>query len=84
MIIGLMDEIDQANAWPEIDLFLTYNSDDDAWAASAFGNNVITQIGLAEVQALENDPDGNGRTNAIEAYLGRDPLKTERREWFSM
>jgi len=68
-----MDSIDDANAWPAIDLFSKYNPEYDAWAATEFGN-AVGRTGLIDFWAPSADPDEDGRNNALEAYLGSDPL----------
>jgi len=72
-ILDLMDSIDDANAWPAIDLFSKYNPEYDAWAATEFGN-AVGRTGLIDFWAPSADPDEDGRNNALEAYLGSDPL----------
>ena len=72
-IRDLMDAIDDANAWPAIDLFGKYNPDYDAWAAGEFGA-AVSRTGLIDFWAPSADPDDDGRNNALEAYLGSDPL----------
>lgn len=73
-ILDLMDDIDDADAWPAVDFSGKYNPEYDAWAAGAFGTLVTSRSGTIPVWAPENDPDDDGRSNALEAYLGSDPL----------
>jgi hypothetical protein len=72
-ILDLMDDIDDDDAWPSIDLFGKYNPEYDAWAAAEFAS-AIGRTGLIELWAPNADPDNDGRNNALEAYLGSDPL----------
>ena len=81
-ILDLMDSIDTANAWPAIDLFGKYDPEYDAWAATEFGG-VVSRIGLIDFWAPEADPDDDGRNNALEAYLGSDPLTADNSRWSS-
>jgi hypothetical protein len=81
-ILDLMDAIDNANAWPAIDLFGKYNPEYDTWAAAEFGS-AASRIGLADFIAPDADPDGDGRSNALEAYLGSDPLTPDAARWSS-
>ena len=80
-IIDILTGFDNANAWPQIDLFGTYNAAYDAWAADAFADNVTTRAGLADFWAPDADPDGDGRCNALEAYLGSDPVVKNPTPW---
>lgn len=77
-ILDLMDDIDDAGAWPAVDLSGKYNPEYDAWAAGIFGSLVTSRTGTIPVWAPENDPDDDGRSNALEAYLGSNPLEAER------
>ena len=79
-ILDLMDAIDDANAWPVIDLFGKYNQAYDAWAATEFGA-VVSRAGLIDFWAPGADPDDDGRNNALEAYLGSDPLTANGSPW---
>lgn len=81
-ILDLMDAIDDANAWPDMDLFGKYNPDYDAWAATEFGSSVVSRVGLADFWAPDADPDNDGRINAMEAYLGTDPLVANNSPWY--
>lgn len=81
MILDIMDGIDDADAWPEIDLFGKYNSEYDAWALGAFGSAVVSRTGLLDFWAPQADPDDDGRSNALEAYLGSDPLDADPSPW---
>jgi CubicO group peptidase (beta-lactamase class C family) len=82
MILDLMDSIDNANAWPTIDLFGKYNPEYDAWAATEFAS-LAGRTGLIDFWAPDSDPDGDGRNNALEAYLGSDPLTADNPRWSS-
>ncbi len=82
-ILDLMDNIDDANAWPAIDLFGKYNQDYDAWVATEFGS-AASRIGLADFWAPSADPDDDGRNNALEAFLGSDPLVANITPWSSV
>jgi CubicO group peptidase (beta-lactamase class C family) len=79
-ILDLMDVIDDVNAWPAIDLFGKYNPEYDTWAAAEFGA-ATTRIGLADFWSPEADPDDDGRNNALEAFLGSDPLTPNGPSW---
>ena len=81
-IVDLMDAIDDANAWPAIDLFGKYNPEYDAWVATEFGS-AASRIGLVDFWAPSADPDDDGRSNALEAHLGSDPLTPEASRWSS-
>jgi CubicO group peptidase (beta-lactamase class C family) len=81
LVLDFMDDIDDANAWPAIDLFETYNPEYDAWATAAFGSVVTSKIGVVDVWAPTADPDEDGRSNALEAYLGSDPTVPDRSPW---
>jgi CubicO group peptidase (beta-lactamase class C family) len=83
LVLDFMDDVDDADAWPALDLFETYNPSYDSWAASAFGGFVTTKIGAVEVWAPSADPDEDGRCNALEAYLGSDPTVPDRSPWLS-
>ena len=83
LILDAMNGIDTANAWPAFDLFETYNPEYDAWAAAAFGTLVTTKMGAIEAWAPEGDADGDGRSNALEAYLGSDPTMPDSSPWFT-
>lgn len=80
----LMDNIDNANAWPDIDLFGKYNPEYDAWAATAFGSSLVSRASLIDFWAPDSDPDGDGRSNALEAFLGSDPLVADGSPWTSV
>jgi CubicO group peptidase (beta-lactamase class C family) len=73
-ILDFMDDIDDAGAWPAIDLFGKYNPQYDAWAATEFGSVLTAHTGLIDLWAPGSDPDSDGRSNALEAFLGSDPL----------
>lgn len=83
-ILDLMKTIDDANAWPDIDLFGKYNPGYDSWAADAFGNAVVSHAGLIDFWAPDADPDGDGRNNALENYLGSDPLVANNTPWYKL
>jgi CubicO group peptidase (beta-lactamase class C family) len=83
LVLDLMDDIDDAGAWPAIDLFATYNPGYDAWADTEFGTAVTTKIGAAEAWAPADDPDEDDRCNALEAYLGSDPTTPDSGSWAS-
>lgn len=82
-ILDLMDAIDDADAWPEIDLFGKYNPEYDAWAQDAFGN-AVSRPGLIDFWSPAADPDGDDRSNAFEAYLGSDPTQANPSPWTSI
>lgn len=84
LVLDFMDTVDDADAWPTINLFGTYNPEYDAWAASAFGTLVTTKIGAIEAWGPEGDPDDDDRINALEAYLGSDPTTPDSARWFSV
>jgi hypothetical protein len=50
-VLDLMDAIDDANAWPAIDLFGKYNPEYDTWAATEFGG-AVGRLGLSHCGAL--------------------------------
>ncbi len=79
-----MDTVHDADAWPALDLFGSYNPEYNAWAGEAFGSSVTGRIGMAGVWAPEADPDEDGRSNALEAFLGSDPLVADRPSWSSV
>jgi CubicO group peptidase (beta-lactamase class C family) len=81
-ILDLMDAIDDANAWPNIDLFGKYNLDYDAWATTEFGT-AVSRTGLIDFWAPDGDPDDDGRSNALEAFLGTEPLAANPPIWYS-
>jgi len=83
LVLDFMNVVDGANAWPTLNLFGTYNPEYDAWAATAFGTLVTTKVGAIEAWAPESDPDGDGRINALEAYLGSDPTTSDAARWFT-
>jgi len=83
-ILDWMDTVQDANAWPAIDLFGTYNPEYNAWATEAFGSQVTSRLGLAEIWAPWADPDGDERPNAMEAYLGSNPLQADRPNWVTV
>lgn len=83
-ILDLMDAIDDADAWPEVDLFGKYNQEYDAWATGAFGSAVVNRTGLMDFWSPAGDPDGDGRSNAFEAYVGSNPLVAESSPWTSI
>ena len=84
MILDQMNLIDAGNAWPKTDLFRIWNPAYDAWAASEFSSTVTSRIGFAEVVAPDADPDEDGRCNALEAYLGSDPVVPDKANWYSL
>ena len=79
-----MDAVENVDDWPIIDLFGTYNPGYDTWATTAFGSMVTSQLGLVEIWAPGADPDGDERPNAMEAYLGSDPLEADRTNWVNV
>jgi len=79
-ILDLMDAIDDAGAWPAIDLFGKYNPEYDAWVAAEFGV-AVGRLGLLDFWAPGADPDDDNRNNALEAYLGSDPLTADVSPW---
>lgn len=81
-ILDLMDTIDDANAWPAINLFRKYNQEYDSWVATEFGS-AASRIGLVDFWAPSADPDDDGRNNALEAFLGSDPLTPDASRWSS-
>jgi len=82
-VLDLMDGIEDADAWPAIDLFGKFNPAYDAWATDAFGSAITHRPGLAEVWAPAADPDGDDRCNGLEAFLGSDPTTPDRPNWAS-
>ncbi len=84
MILDQMDAIDDANAWPKTDHFRVWNPTYDAWATSEFSSTVTSRLGFAEVIAPDADPDEDGRCNALEAYLGSDPLVPDKGSWYTL
>lgn len=84
LILDEMDAIDDAGAWPTIDLSGTYNPVYDAWATGVFGSTVTAKTSLADVFAPHADPDGDERCNALEAYLGSDPTSFDRASWANL
>lgn len=80
LVLGLMNDLETANAWPAIDLSGTWNAAYDAWAATAFGAMITgtDRMGLIEVWAPGADPDNDGRSNLFEAFLGSDPLEPDK------
>lgn len=76
-----MQQIDNSAEWPDIDLSGTWDPGYDSWADSVFGTKVTSQTGLAEFWSPGADPDGDGRPNAMEAYIGSDPLDPDPPAW---
>ncbi len=83
-ILDLMNDIETANAWPAVNLFGKYNPAYDAWATAAFGASVTNRPGVYELWAPDADPDGDGRPNALEAFLGSDPTTPDPASWASV
>lgn len=83
LTLDAMNVIDDANAWPAINLFGIYNPGYDAWADTAFGTLVTSKVGAIEVFDPAADPDEDGRSNALEAYLGSNPTVPDAAKWFS-
>jgi hypothetical protein len=84
MILDHMDTIDDAGAWPATDHFRAWNSAYDTWAQTEFGFTATSRPGLAEVIAPDADPEGDGRSNALEAFLGSDPLEVDPGKWYTL
>ncbi|MDB6133975.1 MAG: hypothetical protein JWM59_2218 [Verrucomicrobiales bacterium] len=83
LVLNQMAAINTAGEWPAIDLSGTWNPAYDAWATAAFGSLVTGRTGMAEVWAPTADPDDDGRPNAMEAFLGSDPLSRDDSNWAS-
>lgn len=75
-IIGdWVNQIDAAEAWPDIDLFYSAHPAYDAWAATNFTSTDRGQPGLRiSIYGPDADPDGDHLPNAGEAYFDFDPL----------
>lgn len=84
MILDQMNLINAGNTWPETDLFRIWNPAYDDWVTSEFGSTVPGRIGFAEVIAPDADPDEDGRCNALEAYIGSDPLVQDKSSWYTV
>jgi CubicO group peptidase (beta-lactamase class C family) len=84
MILDHMDSIDDADVWPRTDHSRTWNPAYDTWAQTEFGFTVTSRNGFAEVIAPDADPDGDHRSNALEAFLGSDPLEPDPGKWYTL
>jgi CubicO group peptidase (beta-lactamase class C family) len=77
LVIDQLKSIDAAATWPDIDLSGKYNTTYDNWATSAFGSAATARTSLAEAWGPDGDPDGDGRPNVLEAYLGTSPTTAD-------
>ncbi len=84
MVLNDMQSIENSSQWPDIDLSGAWNPAYDSWADSAFGTKVTSQTGLLEFWSPGADPDGDGRPNAMEAYIGSNPLAVDSASWGSV
>lgn len=84
LILDQMDTIDNAGAWPATDHFRVWNPAYDSWATSEFSTTVTSRLGFAEIIAPDADPDEDGRCNALEAYLGSDPVVPDKANWYTV
>ncbi|MES2921319.1 MAG: serine hydrolase [Verrucomicrobiota bacterium] len=84
LILDQMDAIDDAKAWPQTDHFRVWNPAYDAWVDGEFSATVTGRLGFAEVIAPNADPDEDGRCNALEAYLGSDPVVPDKTSWYTV
>jgi len=70
---AILNDITANSDWPDIDLFGVYHPAYNAWIAEHF-TGVERNEGLdAVLLNPDADPDGDGRPNAAEYYLGSDP-----------
>lgn len=81
LVLNQMQAVDNASQWPDIDLSGSWAPAYDSWADSAFGTQVTSQAGLVDFWAPGSDPDGDGRPNAMEAYIGSNPLDADTLGW---
>ena len=71
-ILGIMDGIDRANAWPAIDLFGVYNSEYDSWVATEFDRS-LRCTELLEKRGIKLDLErliDAGRRAALHEVMG--------------